>query len=230
MLITPVCLGSVSLDREQLKQDKKTALKVGPCGIGLKAVYLNSFYIDRRYYVPFTNISRVFKRVAMSRGGFTGKGVFGSMSYLVVEMKDGTTKQCNFKYEQDVDLFLEQIQKSHPEIPVHSLQAEKKLKEAEEAERAKYLKELSKDAQKSIGTLERAKDVLEAKPILSKQLTFASKQKRVIDNVNPTYRIVAVVILLAGILAAVFGGVSMTRHMGSGVYFLLFGFCPVSSW
>ena len=46
--------------------------------------YLNSFYIDRRYYLPYGSITRVFKRVAMSSGGFSGKGVFASMAYLAV--------------------------------------------------------------------------------------------------------------------------------------------------
>ena len=44
------------------------------------------------------SVRRVFKRVAMSKGGFTGKGAFGSIPYLVVEYDDGAQKQCNFKH------------------------------------------------------------------------------------------------------------------------------------
>ncbi len=39
----------------------------------------------------------------MSSGGFTGKGMFASMAYLVVEYDGGKQKQCNFKDERDVD-------------------------------------------------------------------------------------------------------------------------------
>ena len=49
------------------------------------------------------DVRRVFKRVAMSKGGFTGNGVFGAIPYLVVEYGDGTQKQCTFKREEDVD-------------------------------------------------------------------------------------------------------------------------------
>lgn len=54
--------------------------KIGPCGIGKKAVYLSSFYFDRRYYIPIGSVKRIFKRIAMSKGGFTGKGAFGALS------------------------------------------------------------------------------------------------------------------------------------------------------
>ena len=45
----PRRLGNVSIPDEELIKDKKECKKIGPCGIGKKAVYLNSFYIDRRY-------------------------------------------------------------------------------------------------------------------------------------------------------------------------------------
>ena len=54
-------------------------------------------------------MKRIFKRVAMSKGGFTGKGVFRSIPYLVVELDDGTVKQCNFKYENDVDMLIAHV-------------------------------------------------------------------------------------------------------------------------
>ena len=64
-------------------------------------MYLNSFYIDRKYYIPIPSIQRIFKRIAMRKGGFTGKGVFGTLSYLVVVYENGKEKQCNFKHEYD---------------------------------------------------------------------------------------------------------------------------------
>ena len=94
MLFKPAQLGLARLDPAELAADRKACKKIGPCGVGKKALYLNSFYIDRRYYLPYTSITRVFKRVAMSAGGFTGKGMFASMAYLVVEYDGGKQKQC----------------------------------------------------------------------------------------------------------------------------------------
>ena len=94
-------------------------------------MYLSSFYIDRRYYIPISSVKRIFKRIAMSKGGFTGKGVFGTLSYLVVVYEDGKEKQCNFKHEEDVDRFVAYIEEKYPDIPVHSLEAERKLAEKE---------------------------------------------------------------------------------------------------
>ena len=48
MLFKPAQLGREGLDRETLAADKKACRRFGPCGVGEKALYLNSFYIDRR--------------------------------------------------------------------------------------------------------------------------------------------------------------------------------------
>ena len=65
MIFKPAQLGLARLDAHELEEDKKACRKIGPCGVGKKALYLNSFYIDRRYYLPYGSIARVFKRVAM---------------------------------------------------------------------------------------------------------------------------------------------------------------------
>ena len=48
----PQRLGNVSIPDEELIKDKKECKKIGPCGIGKKAVYLSSFYIDRSKELP----------------------------------------------------------------------------------------------------------------------------------------------------------------------------------
>ena len=78
LYLKPRLLGSVGLDDALLKADKKACVRCGPCGVGEKALYLNSYWLDRRWYIPISNIQRAYKRVAMSKGGFTGKGMFGS--------------------------------------------------------------------------------------------------------------------------------------------------------
>ena len=84
-MLKPYPLSAGRIDDASLAEDKKTCRKIGPCGIGRHALYLNSFFIDRRYHVPFSMVTRVYKRVAMSKGGFSGKGIFATLSYLVVE-------------------------------------------------------------------------------------------------------------------------------------------------
>ena len=50
-MLTPVKPGNTTLPPEVLKADKKSCKRYGPCGVGEQALYLNSFFIDRRYYV-----------------------------------------------------------------------------------------------------------------------------------------------------------------------------------
>ena len=87
MFLKPQKLGNDGLSEEELLADRKNCKKIGPCGVGKKALYLNSFYIDRQYYIPVRSVSRVFKRVAMSKGGFSGKGMFATIPYLVLYMR-----------------------------------------------------------------------------------------------------------------------------------------------
>ena len=128
-MFKPQRLGTVTIPDAELTTDKKSCKKIGPCGVGEKAIYLNSFYFDRRYYIPISSIERIFKRIAMSKGGFTGKGAFGTLSYLVVVYENGKEKQCNFKHEEDVDRLLAYIEERFPQIPLHSIEAERKLEE-----------------------------------------------------------------------------------------------------
>lgn len=228
MIFKPAQLGLAHLDNAELEQDKKSCLKIGPCGVGKKALYLNSFYIDRRYYLPFGSISRAYKRVAMSKGGFTGKGMFASMAYLVVEYDDGKQKQCNFKYEQDVDRLLEVLAKEQPQIRRLSAAGEAALAKREAERAARKLPVLSEQAQHSVAALKKAQTYLDAKPELAAELSDAQRRKRAQLQSKPAYRYVALAIFLLGIAAAVYGVYSILNHTGSnGVYFALFGFAAI---
>ena len=59
MLFKPAQLGLARLDSAELEADRKACKKIGPCGVGKKALYLNSFYIDRRYYLLHQHHPRV---------------------------------------------------------------------------------------------------------------------------------------------------------------------------
>ena len=228
MIFRPAQLGMAKLDRLELEQDKKACRKIGPCGVGKKALYLNSFYIDRRYYLPYGSISRVFKRVAMSSGGFTGKGMFASMAYLVVEYDGGKQKQCNFKDERDVDKLLEVLAKEQPQIPLLSEAGEQALQKKEAEKAARKLPELTDEAKHSILMLKKAKEYLEEKPELAEELSAAERRKRAQLKSKPVYRYVALAIFVFGIVSAAYGLYAVTNHVGNyGIYFALFGFAAI---
>ena len=228
MLFKPAQLGLAKLGAAELEADKKACKKIGPCGVGKKALYLNSFYIDRRYYLPYGSISRVFKRVAMSSGGFTGKGMFASMAYLVVEYDGGKQKQCNFKDERDVDKLLEVLAKEQPQIPLLSEAGEQALQKKEAEKAARKLPELTDEAKHSVTVLRKAKEYLEEKPELAEELSAAERRKRAQLQSKPVYRYVALAIFVFGIVSAAYGLYAVTNHVGNyGIYFALFGFAAI---
>ena len=67
-------------------------------------------------------------------------------SYMRTEKKNNV----NFKHEEDVDRFVAYIEEKYPDIPVHSLEAERKLAEKErwlaEKQRKRNISEEQKDA------------------------------------------------------------------------------------
>ena len=146
----------------------------------------------------------MFKRVAMSAGGFTGKGMFASMAYLVVEYDGGKQKQCNFKDERDVDALLELLAKQQPQIRLLSAAGEQALQKKAEEKAARKLPELSDDAKHTVTILRRAKEYLDAKPELSNELSAAQRRKRAQLKSKPVYRYVALAIFLFGTAAAAY--------------------------
>lgn len=220
-------LSRSQLPKETLSADKKACRRFGPCGVGEQALYLNSFWFERFYYVPIAAVRRVFKRVAMSQGGFTGKGAFGTIPYLVVEYDDGQEKQCTFKREEDVDLLLAHLAAVHPEIPGLSRDGERRLAEKAAKEARRYVKELTPQAEKTRQELEQAKAVLQKKPELTAKLSAAAKAKRIEDRSNHAYRWVAMAIMLAGFVALIYGIRSLVQKDSSGLYFLLLGLAAI---
>ena len=223
MMFAPAAIAEHKMTAEDLRRDSRNCVRTGPCGIGEKAVYLNSFFVDRRYYVMWQDIGRVFKRVAMSRGGFTGKGVFGSIPYLVVLLRDGTERQCNFKYEDEVDLFLSLVRSRHPEIPTMSEKAQARMEEERAREEARYVKDLTPQAQASMEELRRARAYLDREPEIPAFLSVTAKEKRITDRMNPWYRYAALAIFLLAVGSVLFGIYAVIRQEGYAVYFVLFG-------
>lgn len=230
MIFKPYPLSTSRLEPWELEIDKKNCRKIGPCGLGKKALYLNSFFIDRRYYIPISAVQRVFKRVAMSRGGYTGKGVFASMPYLVVVYDNGQQKQCNFKHEEQVDAFLEKLAKEQPQIKLVSAAAEERLakRQAEKEEAERRRPPLTPHGKKVVEELQQAIDYLEQKPELSSALSRAAQRRRAYERSSPSYRWVAMAITALGFAGIVYGLWSLLMGKGGfSVYFALFGLAAV---
>ena len=203
MLFKPVQLGREALDKDVLIADRKSCKRFGPCGVGERALYLSSFYRSCRYYLPYGGITRVFKRVAMSKGGYSHKGVFASIPYLVVEYDGGKQKQCNFKREDDVDRLLEYFARICPEIPRLSEEGERRMAEKAAREAARYLKELSPQARRTWDELEKAKGKLAEDPARASRLARAARTKRNSDRSNPAYKWVALMVVVLGAAALI---------------------------
>ena len=223
MLLAPAPLGSRRLSPEVLESDKKSCRRIGPCGVGREALYVGARYRERRYYLPWREVKRVFKRVAMSRGGFSGKGLFGALAYFVVQYGSGKETQCRFRNEADVDRLLELIGREHPEIPTHSAQAERKLAQAAQAEEARYKKELPPEADGAVKALRRDLAFLEARSDLTRRLESAARQKRIADGMSPAYRIGGAVLGIAGIRAAAAGLAALLYHRPWALYLVIGG-------
>ncbi len=227
MIFKPQCISQASLPKNELVEDKKNCMKFGPCGVGKKAIYLNSFYFDRRYYIPLSSVKRIYKRIAMSKGGFTGKGLFATIPYLVVEYDNGQEKQCNFKFEENVDKLLSYIKQNYPYIRTHSAEAERKLKEKERQMAKKKAKVLSPKAKENVAVLNNCLDYLNNNEELSISLSAGAKRKRVYDRSNPAYKWVALFITLLGAASLIYGIYALMTHAGFSMYFLLFGLAAI---
>ena len=176
MALTPIQLGAAAIAKDIVKADKAACKPFGPCGVGKEALYIGTYFIDRYYYIALDSVQRVFKRVAMSRGGFSGHGVFGAIPYLVVQYDNGSEKQCAFKHEEDVDALLGYMVQVRPSIPIHSEEAERRLAEKAREEEARYLKELTPQAQSAREALEDAKTFLAGYPQLTGRLSASCRR------------------------------------------------------
>lgn len=219
MFITPKALSS-EINAELLKNDRKACVKIGPAGVGKLAVYPNGLFFDRCFYIPISHIKRVFKRIAMSKGGFNKKGVFGSIPYIVIEYDDNKHKQFCIKREEYADEFLIAISRISTHIPLLSENAEKKLKEKKlRRDRINALLPISKNVRETINELEKARDFLIKNENLCYALSLSAKKKRKFDCTKKWYRPSALIIFVVGLVMFVLGGVGLLNGKGIDVPF-----------
>ena len=216
-------LSEKKLEKDILKKDKREALRIGAIGIGEKALYLNSFYIDRMYYIPIEAVERVYKRVAMSKGGFSGKGIFASLSYLVVEYDGGKEKACLIRKEWRVDEALSEIRKRFPAIPTMSKRAEEKLRAEEAEEKAKLLPKLSEEAEGALSEIEKAEVILLRREDLYQNLAVQAKRERMVQSTNPYYGHFALLLFLGAVLC-LFSAFFLYKNGEQSLAIVLLGF------
>lgn len=220
-------IGKTLLPDDILSADKKKCRRIGPCGLGDRAIYLNSFYIDRFYAVPYSDIRRVYKRVAVSSGGFTGKGVFATLPYFVVAYNGDQERQCLLKREEDVDALIEAIERDHPEIPTGlpgseevslSKQDGETIEGTRESERSKESSESNEGGRKEI---RRCRELLKEHETTYLALETAAVRKRRKDLADPRVLYLAIAVTALSLLACVLGGIGMMLRV-NGAFYLLF--------
>ena len=145
----------------------------------------------------------------------------------MVQYDNGSEKQCAFKHEEDVDALLGYMAQVRPSIPIHSEEAERRLAEKAREEEARYLKELTPQAQSAREALEDAKTFLAGYPQLTGRLSASARALRINQHTNPAHKWIALAIVLAGLIAAIYGILAWRRHEGFGMYFTLLGLAVV---
>ena len=125
------------------------------------------------------------------------------------------------------DDLLAYLAKVCPGLPLHSVQAEQRLARKAQEEAVRYLDVLTPEAQAAREKLEKARTFLAGYPKLTDRLSTAAKAKRVNEHTNPAHKWVALAIVLAGLIAAVYGVIAWRRQEGFGMYFTLLGLAVV---
>jgi len=193
MLIFVNATGDPKVDRRAYLEDRKKCTRSGSCGIGDTAVYLGGYLLNRVYCVPLFCIMRIYKRIAMSKNGFTGKGAFGSLPYLVVEFMDDSggkrEQQCLFRRESDVDRLLEIVRERFPSVPTHSEEAQRRLEEREERARERAARLADCKAAESVKRLQEATEWLEKEPTLYQHLIRAAQSKLSRERSSTAWRL-----------------------------------------
>ena len=227
-LFRPSPISSFVLPADVLKKDAASAMHFGPAGVGERAVYLGSFLRERSRYIPYDAVSRIYKRVAMTRGGFSGRGIFASAAYLVVEIRDGGERSCYIGREDVMDSLIAAVMTKAPDLRFMSEAAEMRVMRRREEEVLRRKDVIGKKAEALVEELSRQRAFLEESPSLYNMLSAASGRKRSDDISKPMLRYVATAIVLLGIASSAYGVVSVVRNgLGNSLYSVLFGIAAV---
>ena len=215
-------LSQITIEEAQIKADRKKCRKYDQCGLGEKAVYMGSTIHPRNYYIPYEAITNVFKRVGASNP--EGKGFLAPVLFIVVRYDDGREQECSFRYLQDADRMLDDLEKNHPEIPLLSPEGMRKKKEKDATEARIQANALTREALRSKKVLEDARWEVHKRPALYEKLAAMAKMKRHADLMKPSVRYIAEGLLAAGVLVTLAGAIVMrSMDRSIGVVTALFG-------
>lgn len=207
-------LSTAVLDPAEIKADRRRARRYDQCGLGEKAIYMGSTMHPRRYYIPYTSVTNVFKRVGVSNP--EGRGFLAPVLFVVVRYDTDKEQACAFRYLQDADRMLDDLEKNHPEISLLSPEGMRKEKERQETEARILANDLSETAQKSKRILEDARWEIHKRPGLYEQMAAMAKLKRHADLMKPWVKYVALGMLFIGAAAAL-AGITVMRTADKSV-------------
>ena len=116
MYIPPKALSEKTLSPEILRPDRVTCTHYEDFGLCDKALYVGMYGFGRVGYIPFSAITRVYKRLGVTKGFFEQGKIYGTLCYLVV-CYDGKQKAYRFTHEENLDALLDVIREKTT-IPV----------------------------------------------------------------------------------------------------------------
>ena len=201
-------LSQVTLSPEEVKADRKKCRKYDQCGLGEKAIYMGTTMHPRKLYIPYAAVTHVYKRVGVSNPD--GKGFLSPVLFIVVRYDDGKEQSCSFRYLQDADKMLDDLEKNHPQIALLSPDGVRKQKEREELEARIQANELSETAGHSKKVLEDARWEVHKRPGVYEKLAAMAKMKRHADLMKPWVMYVALGLLIGGAVCTL-AGVAVMR-------------------
>ena len=224
----PTAESREQFDRVTLEKELESMHKFGALGVSDNAIYVSSFFRDRKYYIPFSAIERIYKRVAMSKGGFSGKGAFISIAYIVVVFDGGKEIAGKTKREEDVDRLISYVKETRPEVKTLSQKGEKILEKLRKEEEKRYKKSFTLSEENELKELLSEKDYIEKKVTLSSEMALLAKKKRSLNLSKKSLRYVATAITLLGVASLLFGlRMLLTHSGGNAIYFTIFGLAAI---
>lgn len=116
MYIPSKALSEKKLPPEILRPDKMFCIHYEDFGLGDAALYVGMYGLSRMGYIPLSAITRVFKRLGVTKGFFENGKIYGTLCYLVV-CWDGKQKVFRFTHEENLDALLQAIREK-TDIPV----------------------------------------------------------------------------------------------------------------
>ena len=116
MYIPSKALSVQTLPPEVLRPDKVCCTHYEDFGLGDEALYVGMFGLNRIGYIPLSAITRVYKRLGVTKGFFEQGKIYGTLCYLVI-CYDGKQKVCRFTHEENLDALLDAFREK-TDIPV----------------------------------------------------------------------------------------------------------------